>query len=189
VLDGGDGDNRLFAGAGSDLVGGSSSSPEGEVTGGDDLLYLGADRDADWAFFYQAVDFPQDTWNLFIGSDTVRNFDPARDTLDIQSFDSFGELFVVDVRDFLDSNDDGQVTAADREVSRSGGDLVLDLAALLNRAADVRDPGGPPAFEDVSITLEGIGGGFAAARVAPFDTSLTDAIIRTVVREDGEFPL
>ena len=58
----------------------------------------------------------------------------ARDTLEIDIyFTGDGELFV-DVRDFLDSDDNGRIDALDLEVERSGTDLVLDLDAVGERA-------------------------------------------------------
>ena len=186
VLDGGDGDNRLYAGAGRDVVGGSFGA-EADYTGGDDLIDLGADRDADRAVFYQTSDAPSGSENRFIGSDVVLNFDTARDTLEIQNWESYDIFYVVDVRDFLDSNDDGRINAADQEVARSGADLVLDLGAVFQRAEEVREPGSDPFRGDASITVRGAGAGFATSRVAPPDLEVTR--FETIVREDGEFPL
>jgi Ca2+-binding RTX toxin-like protein len=186
VLDGGDGDNRLYAGAGRDVVGGSFGA-EADYTGGDDLIDLGDDSDPGRAVFYQTSDAPSGSENRFIGSDVVFSFDTARDTLEIQNWESYDIFYVTDVRDFLDSNDDGRVSAADQEVARSGHDLVLDLGAVFQRAAEVREPGSDPFRSDASVTLKGAGGGFAAGRVAAPDLDVT--YFETIVREDGEFPL
>ncbi|HEX8376152.1 MAG TPA: hypothetical protein VF606_13340 [Geminicoccaceae bacterium] len=172
-LEGGEGDDRLFGGDGSDtlfgdggadlLDGGRGSDFLRPGAGGGDTLVMGSDA-ADLAVL---VYFGPDPSADAIGATTVRGFaaGPApRHVLQVELTDYLPDgrrLASANGRDFLDSDDDGRITAADREVRRDGRDLVLDLDAVLARAF------GPGDYGRQEVRLEGAGGGFAAARIDP----------------------
>jgi Ca2+-binding RTX toxin-like protein len=154
-VEGGRGDDVLFADAGRDNVYASHflENTEDPVRD-DDAIHLGADRDADTAVFVTDVEDAPSGTSIYIGSDTVYDFDAARDMLRIKQFadddyDGPGTARPLDVRTVLDSNHDGWITAQDASVARVGADLVLDLP-----------------IED-SITVKGAGEGFAADRIEP----------------------
>lgn len=93
----------------------------------------------------------------WIGLATVLDLDPGEDALDLQAFgvgEDGGDLQLW-VADFLDSDDDGRVTAADAEVhatpDRAG--IVLDLDNALERAFGL-----DPALPDQRVVLEGVTG-------------------------------
>lgn len=131
-------DDRLLGGLGADrLDGGSHALSE---TGDLDRLELGRDLVADQARF----ELGQSVVGLAGGGiDRVFDLDPALDLLDLhlRQSSAFGQTSVVDVADFLDSDDNGVLDEADQEVSATGPDLVLDLGAVWERAfaADLPD--------------------------------------------------
>lgn len=159
---GGEGGDRLYGGAGGDSITGDAGDDlldggldRDELDGGtgNDTLVLGA-RTADVALFRLVPDFSS---TASIGSDTVQGFtsNPGHElSIDLRA--TGGQA---DADDFLDSNDDGRITAADSEVTRAGGNLVLDLDAVLTRAFGAGDYG------TQQITLAGAGAGFDADRI------------------------
>jgi Ca2+-binding RTX toxin-like protein len=189
LLDGGDGDDVVQGGGGSDRIQGGRGADR--VSGGtlesfrgaadQDRLDLGVDRAGDTALFELFDGHP------FVGAfgvDRVAHFDPQRDVLSffVGRERYGGEGFVVDVRGFLDSDDNGRIDAADREVTARGKDLVLDIGAVWERAMG-RDL---PSAQPQQVVLEGLAGGFAAARV---DSQLDTHEDYTVLRESGDFLL
>jgi hypothetical protein len=81
----------------------------------------------------------------WIGATVVADFDPAEDRIGagVSGVDAAGEPVEVDLfAGFLDSDGDGLLSAADREVLGTGGGIVLDLGAALGRALG-RDDLGP----------------------------------------------
>jgi Ca2+-binding RTX toxin-like protein len=162
VLEGGRGDDwvegkrgedALFGDSGRDLVYSSHALDNKEdPVPDDDEIHLGADRDADTAVFVTDVEDAPSGSSLYIGNDTVYDFDPALDVLRIKQFadddyDGPGTARPLDVRAALDSNEDGRITAQDDDVTRLGADLVLDLPI------------------EGTITIVGAGRGFAADRI------------------------
>lgn len=188
TLDGGEGDDRLRGGTGDDLLRGGSgrdvlNGDTGDSFGFDDRLFLGDDAAADTAGF----ELYRESF-LFsgIGVDRVAAFDEGRDRLvfDLHEerggFDGPAERYVVDTRDFLDSNDDGRLTDADREVRGAGADLILDLDAVYARALD------SDFFEgsDQHVVLSGVGASVDAGQVA---AARTEAGNGALVGEDFVF--
>ncbi len=183
-LEGGEGADRLFGGygsdtlfgdAGADLLDGGRGADFLRPGGGGDTLVLGSDA-ADLAVLAY---FGPDPSADLIGATVVRGFaaGPAH-TLQVELSDYLPDgrrLASADTRDFLDSDDDGLVTDADREARRDGDDLVLDLDAVLARAF------GPGDYGRQEVRLEGAGGGFAAERIDP------GLFGGAVVTEDGIF--
>ena len=185
-LDGGAGNDRLFGGAGEDglfgdkgndyLVGGAGSDRFNDI-GGNDIFV--ADADAPDHFSFTVSYFGNE-----IGADRIDNFTAAEHTLDFDLiFDQGKEGVFIETRDFLDSNDDGWIGGADSEVRVQGGDLVLDIDAVVQRAIGV-DTG----IQEVVLT--GAAAGFDADRI---DYALSDVtgnafVLSSVVFEDGIRP-
>jgi hypothetical protein len=126
------GNDALFGGSGDDvLVGGQGRDFLRDDLGGNDTYVLGCDAPdtALYGYFVSDGDLVER-----IGDDRVLGFENSpTHVLDINLFgnvvDSGRDAFV-DARDFLDSNDDGLVTADDLEVTRDGDNLVLDIGAI-----------------------------------------------------------
>jgi Ca2+-binding RTX toxin-like protein len=177
---GGDGDDTLFGGDGADILeGGRGRDFLRDDEGTNDTYLLGADAPDEAFFSYQT--FADDGNVSSLGADRVLGFasGPAH-LLDINLFGVLledGREAFVDTRDFLDSNDDGRINAADAEVARVGNDLVLDIGAVLDRALGDADYGVQ------RITLAGAGDGFAATRVEELPEPST-TYNRPIVRED-----
>lgn len=174
-LFGGYGSDTLFGDAGADLLDGGRGADLLRPGGGDDTLVLGSDA-ADLAVL---VYFGPDPSADRIGATVVRGFAAGPEhALQIELSDYLPDgrrLASADTRDFLDSDDDGLVTDADREVRRDGRDLVLNLDAVLARAF------GPGDYGRQEVRLEGAGDGFAAVRINP------GLFAGVVVTEDGIF--
>lgn len=134
-------DDRLLGGSGADrLEGGSHALAE---VGDSDRLELGRDFAADQARF----ELSQSVVGLAGGGvDRVYDFDPTSDLLDLhlRRSSAFGPISVVDVGDFLDSDDNGVLDEADQEVSALGPDLMLDLGSVWERAFAVDLPDDRP---------------------------------------------
>lgn len=111
--------------------------------------YLGDGADHSYGIastVFLGNDFYQDTAHYalqhqpyaysYLGVSRLEEFDVTEDQLAFSmiEMDSPKAWRIVDVRDFLDSNDDGFITAADTEVDLSDGDLVLDIRAVWERA-------------------------------------------------------
>jgi Ca2+-binding RTX toxin-like protein len=176
TLQGGDGADALFGGAGDDLLAGGRGADFFRPEGGDDTVIFGSDAADSALFFY----YGPDPGNESIGSDVVRGFDAAAHRIEIGAYADLpdGRLAAIDTRDFLDSNDDGRIDAADAEVARNGNDLVLDLDAVFRRAF------GGGEFGTQEITFEGAGAGIAVSRVQAIPEPHTTYDI-PVVTEDG----
>ena len=161
-LDGGDGDDVGVGGEGDDVLrpgagdGAFSRRPGDDLAvleAGTDGLRLGAGADVVRALLAE----PGEGTPSRIGLTTILDLDVAEDMLELQAFgvgeDGVGlELWVAD---FLDSDDDGRVTAADAEVhatpDRAG--IVLDLDNVLERALGLG-----PELPDQRVVLEGVAG-------------------------------
>jgi Ca2+-binding RTX toxin-like protein len=171
-LSGGRGIDALFAGPGDDTLEAGKGADIFRGEAGDDHLILGQGRDhADFFFAEQFPGFES------IDSDTVEGFVRARHQLDInlEGFLTEGRVAAIDVRDFLDSNDDGRIDGTDSEVHQIGGDLVLDLDAVMTRAL------GQGAFGTQEVTLQGVAN-FSAERIAAADNP---PFFDPLVTEDG----
>lgn len=192
LLDGGAGDDRVTGGDGSDhILGGtgadrlSGGTREALVGPGDqDRIELGADGACDTVLFELFDGRP------FVGSfgvDRLVGFDGRKDMLSffVGQERSGTEGLVVDVGSFLDSDDNGIVDAADREVFARGRDLVLDIGAVWERAVGRSLPGGT---EPQEVVLEGMAGrGFAVGLIDSQLDSHADGY--TLLREPGDFLL
>jgi len=123
------------------------------LAAGADALRLGAGADIVRALLAE----PGEGTPSRIGLTTVLDLDPGEDMLDLQAFGvgAGGEELGLWVADFLDSDDDGRVTAADAEVyatpDRAG--IVLDLDDVLERAFGLDSD-----LPDQRVTLEGVTG-------------------------------
>jgi len=150
---GGEGDDVLLPGAGDDAFSGGPGDDLAVLAAGADELRLGAGADVVRALLAE----PGEGTPSRIGVTTILDFDPGEDMLDLQAFGvgEGGEELGLWVADFLDSDDDGRVTAADAEVyatpDRAG--IVLDLDNVLERAFGL-----DPALPDQRVTLEGVAG-------------------------------
>lgn len=159
TLTGAAGNDYLNGGSGSDTVRGGGGADR--LTGGNDdlvavdVLDFGADTSRDIGYFF-TVDFEGGNGREDSGKDTVVNFDPARDRLHFQIASDVEPDAAVDVRDFLDSDDNGRIDARDVEVERVGDDLVLDIEAVADRA-------GLGFLDNARVTIRG--GGFSAQAV------------------------
>jgi Ca2+-binding RTX toxin-like protein len=148
------GSDTLSGGPGADWINPDDTLDDSASMGTPDILDLGNDASQDVAcFVYDSTD----ATDIYLGKDQVKNFDKAEDLIELRVASNPGQL---DARDFLDSNDDGKITAADREVSRSGNDLVLDIGAAHDRAFD-----GGGGFGADTVTITGAWAGLAASRI------------------------
>ncbi|MEK0081617.1 calcium-binding protein [Benzoatithermus flavus] len=172
---GGDGSDRIYGGPGADrLSGGTRDS----LTGSADLdrIDLGADNVRDTVVFELFDGRP------FMGSfgiDTLVHFDGRRDVLSffVGQERYGGQGYVVDVGDFLDSDDNGVINGADRDVAVVGRNLVLDIGAVWEHAMGRPLPGGQPQ----QVVLEGLTQGFAVSLV---DSQLDTHHGYTVLTQD-----
>ena len=149
-LAGGEGNDTLAGGAGSDLLDGGYGDDASDAGEGDDFVWLfeGADRvtlgtGADTLGIELAETGTEDRYG--IGTTVVTDFDPAEDriALGVSGVDAAGRRVEVDpLADFLDSDGDGLLNAADEAVYGSEGGIVLDLGLALARALG-RDDLGP----------------------------------------------
>jgi Ca2+-binding RTX toxin-like protein len=183
LLDGGAGADWIAGSDGSDLIYGGlgrdqlTGGTRGSLTGAadQDRIDLGADRDADTVRFelYDGSPFAGS-----FGVDRLAHFDPAKDELAffVGQERYGGKGYIVDVGDFLDSTNNGRIDAADRDVSRDGKDLVLDIKAVWEHAMGRSLPGGQPQ----TVILEGVSG-FAADHV---DSGLDQHRGYTVLTQD-----
>lgn len=133
--------DRLYGGTGADfLTGGAHALGEAPDR---DVLDLGSDADADRVAYQFARSIAGVSGG---GVDRVVAFDGAADTLafDLRYADGTGRVAVADAGDFLDSDDNGLLNAADREVAEVAGNLVLDLGAVWARAFAAELPGDRP---------------------------------------------
>ncbi len=135
VLDGGAGDdsvvggggvNRLRGGAGADRLSSSADTLAG--VSDRDFIDLGADGAADTVQAYVSDEVTEG--RIGFGVDRVSNF-RAQDRLYVGVDPDSGSI---SVRGFIDSNGDGRVDDADADARLVGGDLVLDIDALYQRA-------------------------------------------------------
>lgn len=152
-------DDALRGGSGADRLEGGTQALE--LPGDRDRLDLGADADPDTVVFALTESV---AGSFGSGVDLVTAFDPAADLLaiELRRGTAAGATTVVDARDFLDSDDDGRIDAADREVGGTATDLVLDLAAVWERAFGVDLPDDRPQ----QLVLAGVDG-IAAESVTP----------------------
>ncbi len=101
--------------------------------GGDDFVWLFEGTDA---LGIEVVEGgPEDRYGT--GATVVADFDPAEDRIgaSVSGVDAAGEEVEVDLfAGLLDSDGDGLLGAADREVLGTGGGIVPDLGAALARA-------------------------------------------------------
>jgi len=150
---GGEGDDVLLPGPGDDALSGGPGDDLAVLAAGADQLRLGAGADVVRALLAE----PAEGAPSRIGLTVVRDLDPGEDALELEAFGvgAGGEELGLWVADFLDSDDDGRVTAADAEVyatpDRAG--IVLDLDDVLERAFGL-----DPALPDQRVTLEGVTG-------------------------------
>jgi Ca2+-binding RTX toxin-like protein len=145
--DGGGGDDALAGGTGNDLLDGGYGDDASDAGEGDDFVWLfeGEDRvtlgeGADTLGIELSEGAPEDRYG--IGATVVADFDPAEDQIGASAsgVDAAGRRVEVDLfADFLDSDGDGALSAADREVLGTGGGIVLDLGAALARALGRED--------------------------------------------------
>lgn len=154
VLYGQTGSDTLSGGTGADWISPDQTLDDSASMGDPDILDFGSDASQDIALFAFSTEPSEE---VAIDQDRVRGFDKSRDLLSFEVTGETGER--LDVRDFLDSNDDGRITAADQEVSRSGQDLVLDIGAVFDRAF------GTDLYSTDTVTVAGAGTGFAADRI------------------------
>jgi Ca2+-binding RTX toxin-like protein len=140
--DGGGGDDALAGGTGNDLLDGGYGDYASDAGEGDDFVWLfegadgvtlgpGADTLGIELFEGEATD------RYGIGATVVRDFDPAQDRFgaSVSGVDATGERVEVELfAEFLDSNGDGVLNAADEAVYGSEGGIVLDLGLALSRA-------------------------------------------------------
>jgi Ca2+-binding RTX toxin-like protein len=146
-LAGGEGDDALAGGTGGDLLDGGYGDDASDAGAGDDFVWLfeGEDRvtlgeGADTLGIELSEGAPEDRYG--IGATVVADFDPAEDQIGASAsgVDAAGRRVEVDLfADFLDSDGDGALSAADREVLGTGGGIVLDLGAALARALGRED--------------------------------------------------
>ncbi len=140
--DGGGGNDALAGGAGTDLLDGGYGDDASDAGEGDDFVWLFEGRDAvtlgegaDTLGLELFEGEPEDRYG--IGATVVTDFDPAEDriALGVSGVDAAGRRVEVDpLADFLDSNGDGLLNAADEAVYGSEGGIVLDLGLALSRA-------------------------------------------------------
>jgi serralysin len=150
---GGEGDDVLLAGAGDDALSGGAGDDLAVLAAGADALRLGAGADVVRGLLAEpAAGAPSR-----IGVTVVLDFDAGEDALELEAFGvgAGGEELGLWVADFLDSDDDGRVTAADAEVYRTpdGEGIVLDLDNVLERAFGL-----DPDLPDQRVVLEGVAG-------------------------------
>jgi Ca2+-binding RTX toxin-like protein len=141
-LAGGEGDDDLAGGTGGDLLDGGHGDDASDAGAGDDFVWLfeGADEvtlgvGADTLGIEVVESGADDRYG--IGATVVADFDPAEDriALGVSGVDAAGQRVEVDpFADFLDSNGDGLLNAADEAVYGSEGGIVLDLGLALSRA-------------------------------------------------------
>ena len=138
LLGWGGSDDRLLGGQGADLLGGGAHALAEAAD--QDRLDLGQDAAQDRVVHQLGRSIVGLEGG---GVDRVLAFDPLLDLLAVEMHQSsaFGDVSLVDARDFLDSNDDGLLNDDDQELSALGADLVLDLGAVWERAfaADLPD--------------------------------------------------
>ena len=141
-LAGGVGNDTLAGEAGADLLDGGYGDDASDAGGGDDFVWLFEGEDgvtlgpgADTLGIELAETGTEDRYG--IGATVVADFDPAEDRIGagVSGVAAAGEPVKVDpFAGFLDSDGDGLLSAADREVLGTGGGIVLDLGAALARA-------------------------------------------------------
>jgi Ca2+-binding RTX toxin-like protein len=181
-LAGGEGDDALAGGEGGDLLDGGHGDDASDAGGGDDFVWLFGGADAVTLgggadiLGIEVVEAGSDD-RYGIGATVVADFDLAEDRLgaSVSGVDAAGGRVEVDLfARFLDSDGDGLLSAADREVLGTGGGIVLDLGAALARALGRDDLapltqtvelGGVEELELAAsvVPLEEAYGGFAAA--------------------------
>jgi Ca2+-binding RTX toxin-like protein len=171
--DGGEGDDTLAGGAGADLLDGGYGDDASDAGEGDDFVWLFEGRDtmalgpgADTLGIELAETGTEDRYG--IGATVVADFDPAEDRIGagVSGVDAAGEEVAVDLfAGFLDSDGDGLLSAADREVLGTGGGIVLDLGAALARALG-RDDLAP---RTRTVELRGVEELDLATSVAPLE--------------------